>query len=84
MTIKTAQYTVGTTRSVIVADDLFPEEVHIHIQSGSLYIGGSDVTISNGLLLDANTVKIISNHDNPIYAVTSTGTTIAYVMVISK
>ena len=82
MTIKTAQYTVGTTRSVIVADDLFPEEVHI--QSGSLYIGGSDVTTSNGLLLDANTVKIISNHDNPIYAVTSTGTTIAYVMVISK
>jgi hypothetical protein len=84
VTIKTAQYTVGTTRSVIVADDLFPEEVHIHIQSGSLYIGGSDVTTSNGLLLDANTVKTLSNHDNPIYAVTSTGTTIAYVMVISK
>ena len=55
MTIKTSQISVGTTATVLVANDEFPEEVHIHIASGTLYLGGSDVTTANGYKLDANT-----------------------------
>lgn len=84
MTIKSSQISVGTTATLLVADDLFPEEVHIHISSGNLYLGGADVTTSNGFKLDANTEFVMNNHDNPVYAIASSGTTLAYVLVVSK
>jgi hypothetical protein len=84
MTISTSQLSIGTTRSVVVADDLFPESVHLHSASGTLYIGGSDVTAANGFRLDNGDKVTIDNHDNPIYAITSSGTSTLYVLVISK
>lgn len=84
MTIKTAQYSVATTAVKLVADDEFPEEVHIHISSGTLYLGGADVTSSNGYKLDANTELVISNHENGIYGIAPSGTTTVYVMVLSR
>ena len=84
MTITSAQLSIGTTRSVVVADDLFPEQVHLHSSSGTLYIGGADVTTANGYRLDNGDKVIIDNHDNPIYAITSSGTATLYVLVISK
>ena len=84
MTIKTAQYSVDGTAVKLVADDEFPEEVHIHISSGTLYLGGADVTSSNGYKLDANTELVISNHENCIYGIAPSGTTTVYVMVLSR
>ena len=84
MTIKTTQFSVTTTPAVIVADDLFPEAVYLHSASGTLYIGGSDVTTSNGYRLDNGDKLTLDNHDNPIYAVTSSGTAILYCLVVSK
>ena len=84
MTIKTSQISVGTTATALVANDEFPEEVHIHIASGTLYLGGSDVTTSTGYKLDPNTELVISNHENGIYGITASGTTTAYVMVLSR
>jgi hypothetical protein len=84
MTIKSSQISVGTTATALVANDEFPEEVHIHITSGVLYLGGPDVTSSNGYRLDPNTEIIISNHENAIYGVAGSGTTTVYVMVLSR
>lgn len=84
MTIKSSQISVGTTATKLVDDDQFPEEVHIHIASGTLYLGGADVTTSNGFKLDANTECVLSNHENGIYAVAPSGTTTVYVLVISR
>ena len=84
MAISTSQFSVGTTRSLIVADDLFPESVNFHSASGTIYIGGADVTTSNGYRLDNGDKLTLDNHDNPIYAVTSSGTATLYVLVISK
>ena len=84
MTIKTSQISVGTTATALVTDDQFPEAVHIHIASGSLYLGGADVTTSNGYKLDPNTELVLSNHENGVYAVTASGTATAYVMILSR
>ena len=84
MTIKTTQFSVTTTPAVIVADDLFPEAVYLHSASGTLYIGGSDVTTSNGYRLDNGDKLTLDNHDNPIYAVTASGTATLYCLVVSK
>lgn len=84
MTITSAQLTIGTTRSVIVADDLFPESVHLHSATGQIFIGGEDVTAANGFRLDNGDKVTIDNHDNPIYAVTASGTATLYTLVISK
>jgi hypothetical protein len=84
MTISSAQYTIGTTRSVIIADDLFPEEVHLHSGSGTIYVGGADVTAANGYRMDNGDKVVLQNHDNPVYAITSSGTAILYVLIVQK
>jgi hypothetical protein len=84
MTISSAQYTITTTRSVVVADDLFPEEVHLHSSSGILYIGGADLTVANGYRLDNGDKVVLQNHDNPVYAITSSGTSTLGVLIVQK
>ena len=53
MPITTAHFLVGTTRVQIVAPDSQPQHVcihnHEHATSREIYIGGSDVTASNGI-----------------------------------
>jgi hypothetical protein len=82
--ITSAQYTVGTTASVIVADSVAAEEVHLHTTGGLLYVGGPDVTTANGLRLDSGDKITFNTHTGPMYAVTNTGTTTVYVAVIEK
>ena len=82
--ISTAQYTITTTPAVIVSDTIPAEEVHIHCASGSLYIGGADVTVNNGLRMDNGDKLTFQNHVGAIYAVCSTGSPTISVMVIEK
>ena len=84
MAITSAQYTVGTTASVIVADSVAAEEVHLHTSGGLLYVGDAGVTTSNGLKLDSGDKITFNTHTGPMYAVTNTGTTTVYVAVIEK
>lgn len=84
MTISSAQYTITTTRSVIVSDDLAAEEVHIHSGSGTIYIGGADVTTANGYRMDNGDKQVFQNHTNAIYCVAAAGTPIVYTLVIQK
>jgi len=82
--ITSAQYTVGTTASVIVADSVAAEEVHLHTTGGLLYVGDAGVTTANGLKLDSGDKITFNTHTGPMYAVTNTGTTTVYVAVIEK
>ena len=84
MAITSAQYTVGTTASLIVADTVAAEEVHLHTSGGLLYVGDAGVTTANGLRLDSGDKITFNTHTGPMYAVTNTGTTTVYVAVIEK
>jgi hypothetical protein len=84
MAFTTAQYSIGTTATQIVADTVAAEEVHLHTTGGTLYIGGSDVTTSNGLRLDSGDKIAFSTHIGPVYAVAPSGSTTVYVGVIER
>ena len=84
MSISSANYTVTTTASIVVANDQAAEEVHFHSSSGTLYLGGADVTSSNGYKMDNGDKTIVQNHGNAIYAVTSSGTATLSTLIIQK
>ena len=84
MTISSAQYTITEERSIIVANDLAAEEVHLHATNGKIYIGGVGVTTANGYELDAGDQVVIQNHTNAIYAIAANGTHKVSVLVIQK
>ena len=84
MSIYSANYTIGTTRSIVVTEDNAAEEVHLHSSSGTLYIGGADVTVANGYRMDSGDKTVIQNHGNALYAVTSAGTSNLSTLVIQK
>tara|TARA_R110000868_G_scaffold8978_3_gene45477 strand:- start:543 stop:797 length:255 start_codon:yes stop_codon:yes gene_type:complete len=84
MTISSTQYTVTTTRSVIVADDQAAEEVHIHATSGAFYIGGANVTSANGYLVDHKDKVVLQNHGNAVYGITALLSETVGVLVIQK
>jgi len=84
MTIFSANYTVTTTASIVVPIDNAAEEVHFHSSSGTLYLGGADLTVANGYRMDNNDKVVIQNHGNAIYAITSSGTSNLSTLVIQK
>ena len=71
--MKSTAVTVGTTRVLAVAADDTHRVVYIHHQSNnSIYIGGSDVTTSNGLHIEKDdTVAIDLPSRQDIYAIAS-------------
>ena len=83
MAIFSSQVAVTTSATLLVADTIQAEEVHIHA-TNTIYVGGADVTTSNGLKMD-NGDKITFNvHNGSIYAVAATGTATTHVLVIEK
>ena len=84
MTIFSANYTVTTTASIVVPIDNAAEEVHFHSSSGTLYLGGADLTVANGYRMDNNDKVVIQNHGNAIYAITSSGTSNLSTLIIQK
>jgi hypothetical protein len=82
--IASAQFSIGTTATLIVADSVAAEEVHLHTSGGLLYVGGPDVTTANGLRLDSGDKITFNTHVGAMYAVTNTGTTTVYVAVVDK
>ncbi len=84
MTISSANYTVTTTASIVVPVDNAAEEVHFHSSSGTLYLGGADLTVANGYRMDNNDKLVVQNHGNAIYAITSSGTSNLSTLIIQK
>ena len=81
---KSAVFSVGTTASVVVPALIGDQSVYLHSASGTLYIGGTNLTTANGYRMDNGDKTIIQNHGNAIYAVTSAGTANLSTLVIQK
>lgn len=83
MPISSSQVTVTTSPTLLVAGDGVAEGVYLHCKH-SIYVGGADVTISNGYSMDNGDKLTIHNHESPIYGVSSSGTGIMQVLVVTK
>lgn len=57
--MKSTEYTIGTTAVNIVPTSNMNQRVYIHITgNGTVYLGGSDVTTTNGLATQKHTTPI--------------------------
>ena len=89
MTIIHRQVTVGTAVVEIVGHDNMPHEVHIHNGNNDnahiLFVGGSAVTTSTGLHVDAKqTLTVNLGPEDRLYAVSNHTATVASVLDIRK
>lgn len=78
---KTAQKTVTTTASIVASQLIGDQSVYLHSASGTLYIGGADLTTANGYRLDnGDKLSMLLGDHEDLYAITSSGTATLYVM----
>ena len=78
---KSAVKTVTTTAAIVVPADIADQTVWLHSSSGTLYIGGSDLTAANGYKLDnGDKISINVGDHEALYAITSSGTANLYVL----
>jgi len=76
-----AQVTVTTTATVLVAATGFDQTVWLHNSGGALYIGASNVTTANGYKLDTDDKMELPVGDNEgLYGIVASGTTTVYVL----
>jgi hypothetical protein len=69
--------TVTTTAALVVASSQSWRTIYIHVLgAGTVYLGGSDVTSSNGLLTEKNAVPLMVEipAGEELWAVTGSGT----------
>ena len=83
MPISSAQITVTTSPTLLVAGDGVAEGVYLHAKH-TMYLGASDVTSSTGFQMDNGDTLTIHNHESPIYAIAGAGTGTMDVLVITK
>jgi hypothetical protein len=84
MPISSAQITVTTSPTLLVASDAGAEQVNLHSSSGTIYLGDSNVTASTGYRMDNGDKIVLQNHENAIYGICSTGSATMSVLVITK
>ena len=77
-----AQVSVGTTATLLVAASTFDQTVWLHNSGGgALYIGSSNVTTANGYKLDNDDKMELPVGDNePLYGIVASGTNTVYVL----
>ncbi len=75
------QVTITTTPTVIVPSDIADQTALLHATNSALFIGGSDLTTSNGYLVDHKDKLTIPVGDHEgLYGVVSSGTTTVSVL----
>jgi hypothetical protein len=84
MPISSAQTTVTTAATLLVAADMQAEQVNFHSSSGTIYLGDANVTSSTGYRMDNGDKVVLQNHETAIYGITSTGSATMSVLIISK
>jgi hypothetical protein len=76
-----AQVTVTTTATLLVAASTFDQTVWIHNSGGAMYIGASNVTTANGYKLDTDDKMELPVGDNEgLYGIVASGTTTVFVL----
>lgn len=90
MPIKTAQFTLGSAvRTLIVPNDSMSQDVcvhnHEHSANSTIYVGGADVTIANGLHTRAGeTGSLTVQPGDELYAISDTGGVEIHVLRITQ
>jgi hypothetical protein len=70
--MKSIAVTVTTSPTLVIAADNIPRHCYLHSQSGSLYIGGNDVTAANGFhLSNGESIELFVQTNETVYAITS-------------
>ena len=78
---KSSVSTVTTTSAIVVPALIGDQSVYLHSASGTLYIGGADLTAANGYRMDnGDKLSIMVGDHEPLYAITSAGTATLYVL----
>lgn len=73
--MKSAAVTVTTTATLLIAADNQARTCYLHSGSGSVYVGGSDVTSSTGLHLEnGTTIELFVPSKETVYGITSAAT----------
>ena len=82
--MRSARVTVGTTATLLVDVDSTYREIHLHALSNTtVMLGGSDVTSSNGFLMekDDGSIKIQLQPNEQIYGVVASGTEVVTILL---
>lgn len=78
---KSRVYSVTTTASIVVPALIGDQSCYLHSASGTLYIGGADLTTANGYRLDNNDkLSVVIGDHEALYAITTSGTATLYVL----
>tara|TARA_R110000822_G_scaffold96528_2_gene219695 strand:+ start:1758 stop:2012 length:255 start_codon:yes stop_codon:yes gene_type:complete len=78
---KSAVFSVGTTASIVVPALIGDQSVYLHSASGTLYIGGANLTTANGYRMDnGDKLTIMVGDNEDLYAITTSGTATLYVL----
>ena len=73
--MKTSAVTVNATATLLIDADNKDRVCYLHSGTGSVYIGGSDVTASTGIHLpNGTTMQITVPYKETIYGICATGT----------
>jgi hypothetical protein len=76
-----AQVTVSTSATLLVAASTFDQTVWLHNSGGALYIGASNVTTANGYKLDTDDKMELPVGDNEgLYGIVASGTNTVFVL----
>jgi hypothetical protein len=76
-----AQVSVGTTATLLVAANIMDQTVWVHNSGGATYIGGSNVTTANGYKLDTDDKMELPVGDNEgLYGIVASGTNTVFVL----
>ncbi len=82
--MRSAQVTVGTTATLLAGADNINRLIYVHALSNTtVYLGGSDVTTSNGFILekDDGYLSLTIPIGETVYAVVETGTEVVTVLL---
>ena len=78
---KSAVFQVDTTASIVVPALIGDQSAYLHSASGTLYIGGADLTTANGYRMDnGDKLSVLIGDHEALYAITSSGTATLYVL----
>lgn len=79
--MQSSAISVTTSPTIIVEKDNIFRTVYVHSANGSLYLGGSAVTVASGLHLpNGNTISIDVPLGQRLYAIANSGTVDARVL----
>lgn len=82
MSLTASQLSIDGTAVKIAEAEGMPLEVHIHIASGSLYVGTSNVSTTAGYKLDNGTRETFTVPDgSALYGIANGGTSTVYVLI---